>query len=100
MAVMTTSGEQIVYMRIFLYLQVLDVLTTLVGLKLGAAEANPFIRWMMHWHPGGAIVASKLVALGLAGLCIWSGRHRVLRRISYWYASLVVWNLGVILVVR
>ena len=33
----------------FAYLQVLDLLTTLIGLHLGAEEASPFIRVMMHF---------------------------------------------------
>jgi len=32
------------YCSVFIYLQLLDVLTTLVGFKLGAAEASPFIQ--------------------------------------------------------
>jgi hypothetical protein len=31
------------YTQMFLYLQVLDFFTTLIGFKLGLAEASPFI---------------------------------------------------------
>jgi hypothetical protein len=34
---------------LFLYLQVLDVLTTLVGFSLGASEASPFISALTRW---------------------------------------------------
>jgi hypothetical protein len=37
--------------QIFVYLQLLDLLTTLLGFRLGAAEASPFIRLMMHVGP-------------------------------------------------
>ena len=37
--------------QVFIYLQLLDVLTTLVGFKLGAAEASPFIQVLMHAGP-------------------------------------------------
>ena len=37
--------------QIFIYLQLLDLLTTLVGFKLGAREASPFIRMLMHAGP-------------------------------------------------
>ena len=34
--------------QVFVYLQLLDLLTTLVGIRVGAAEASPFVRMMMH----------------------------------------------------
>jgi hypothetical protein len=84
-------------MQIFVYLQVLDLLTTLVGFRMGAAEASPFIRILMQWGPTAGVVLSKLGALSLAGLCVWLNKHRLIRWISYWYAGLIVWNLCVIL---
>lgn len=86
-----------VYMQVFLYLQILDLLTTLVGFKVGAAEASPFIRVLMQWGPAVGVAASKLVAIGLAGLCIWMNKRHLVRWISYWYAGLIVWNLCIIL---
>jgi len=38
--------------QIFIYLQLLDILTTLVGFKLGVAEASPFIQMLMRTGPG------------------------------------------------
>ena len=32
------------FYQVFVYLQLLDLLTTLVGFRMGAAEASPFIR--------------------------------------------------------
>lgn len=83
--------------QIFVYLQVLDLLTTLVGFRMGAAEASPFIRVLMQWGPTAGVVLSKLGALSLAGLCLWLNKHRLIGWISYWYAGLIVWNLCVIL---
>ncbi len=83
--------------QIFLYLQVLDLLTTLVGFKMGAAEASPFIRMLMHAGPVMGVALSKLVALVLAGVCLYAGKNRILRLATYWYGALVVWNLMVIL---
>jgi hypothetical protein len=82
---------------IFVYLQLLDLLTTFVGFKLGASEASPFIRALMHFGPGYGVAASKVLALGLGGLCVYTGRHQLMRWVSYWYAALVVWNLMVML---
>ncbi len=90
------------YIQIFVYLQFLDFLTTMLGLRLGLSEASPLIRHLMqfgpHFGPLGAILISKICALGIACLCIALNRHSVIRRINYWYAGLVVWNLCMILI--
>jgi hypothetical protein len=82
---------------IFVYLQVLDLLTTLVGFRLGASEASPFIRVLMHFGPTVGVVLSKLFALSLAGVCVYLKKDHVVRWITYWYGILVVWNLTVML---
>jgi hypothetical protein len=83
--------------EIFIYLQLLDVLTTLVGFKLGAAEASPFVQMLMHAGPTAGVVASKVLALGLGGICIYTKKQHLIRWITYWYGGLVVWNLMVLL---
>ena len=82
--------------QIFVYLQVLDLLTTLVGLKMGAAEFSPFVRILMSAGPAAGVIASKVIALGLGGLCIYLRKPHLLRWASYWYGGLVVWNLGIL----
>ena len=93
------EGQAVDYIQVFLYLQILDFLTTLVGLKLGIAEASPFIRSLLHFGPSIAVAASKIMAIALAGLCIGLNRSYLLRWINYWYAGLVIWNLCNILFV-
>lgn len=83
--------------QIFVYLQLLDLLTTLVGFKLGAAEASPFIRVLMHAGPAVGVVASKVLAFGLGGVCVYQKKYHLIRWASYWYCGLVVWNLFVML---
>ena len=89
---------QISVYQIFIYLQLLDLLTTLVGFKVGAGEASPFIRMMMHFGPTTGVVISKVLALGLGAFCVWANKAHVVRWISYWYSALIVWNLLVMLV--
>ncbi|HWQ55786.1 MAG TPA: DUF5658 family protein [Bryobacteraceae bacterium] len=91
------AEENRLAVQIFLYLQLLDVLTTLVGMRLGASEASPFVRALMQFGPAPGVLMSKMVAVLLGGLCIWLGRAHLIRWICYWYAALVVWNLGVML---
>ncbi len=84
------------YLQLFLYLQVLDFLTTVVGLRLGLVEVSPFIRWLMG---GGTVLGAliaKLGAVALAGFCLWIQRRRLIQWVNYWYAALVVWNLSMI----
>jgi hypothetical protein len=85
--------------QIFVYLQVLDFLTTLIGFKVGASEASPFIARLIHASsPAIGVAASKVVGLGIGALCVAMNRARLVGWVNYWYATLVVWNLGVILV--
>lgn len=83
--------------QVFIYLQLLDLLTTLVGFRLGAAEASPFIRLLMHAGPTTGVIVSKLVALALGGVCVHARKLNLIRWVSYWYAVLVVWNLMIML---
>jgi len=83
--------------QVFIYLQLLDLLTTLVGFKIGATEASPFIRVLMHSGPAMGVALSKVLALGIGGLCVYSNRTNLMKWITYWYGGLVVWNLMVML---
>jgi hypothetical protein len=83
--------------QVFVYLQLLDLLTTLVGFRVGAAEASPFIRALMHVGPMTGVFLSKLLALGLGGYCIHTKKLGLIRLITYWYGGLVVWNLMIML---
>ncbi len=94
--IILTEDGMAVY-QIFVYLQLLDLLTTLVGFKLGATEASPFIRVLMHAGPAMGIVLSKVIALALGGICLWAGKKHLIRWASYWYGALVIWNLIVVL---
>ena len=78
---------------LFLYLQVLDVLTTLLGFSIGAGEGSPLVRLLVLWGPVAGLVASKLGAVALATICLWLRKQVLLRWINYWYAALVVWNI-------
>src|SRR5689334_21688901 len=86
--------------HVFLYLQLLDLLTTLVGFRLGASEASPFIRLLMHFGPAWGVLLSKLAAVSLGAFAVGLHRIHLIHRINYWYAALVVWNLIVMLSVR
>jgi hypothetical protein len=84
--------------QVFVYLQVLDYLTTLVGFKLGAHEVSPFIARLIHSSsPAIGVGLSKIAGIVIGGVCVATQRKRLVGWINYWYAGLVVWNLCVIL---
>lgn len=79
-------------------MQLLDFLTTLVGFRLGASEASPFIAKLIQMvGPVMGVAASKGVALAIAAVCIGIDRPRLVTWANYWFASLVVWNLYILL---
>ena len=84
-------------LHVFLYLQVLDAVTTWLGFRMGLAEASPFVRLLMHSGPLAGVLASKVVALLLGAMCVWRRRYQVIHLINYWYAALVIWNLSLIM---
>ena len=78
---------------VFLYLQILDVMSTLIGFSLGNPEGSPFVRLLTRWGPVCGLIVSKLVAIALAGVCLAARKKMLLQIINVWYAGLVVWNL-------
>jgi hypothetical protein len=85
---------------IFIYLQLLDFLTTVVAMKNGFVESSPFIRWLMSSNYTVGLAESKLIAVGLAVLCILINKGFLVRWINRWYAVLVVWNLALMWVAQ
>ena len=84
--------------QVFIYLQLLDFLTTLIGFHIGASEASPFIVKLIHaTTPAVGVGLSKLVGVAIGAICVAVHRERLVRWINYWYAGLVVWNLSIIM---
>lgn len=82
---------------VFVALQVLDILTTLMGLQLGASEGSMFLSRLMRAGPVAALLISKLIAVVLVTLAIKFKRPRMVVFLNYWLAAVVSWNLVVIL---
>jgi hypothetical protein len=70
-------------LAVFVFLQLLDILTTLLGLRVGAREGSLFIGRLMKMDPMAALLISTLR---------WH-RPRVVVLVNYWVALVVVWNL-------
>jgi len=84
----------------FVYLQLLDLLTTLAFLSLGLREINPLV-WVLirtAGTPAAGLLAAKGLAAALGFFCWRRRRLRLLSRANVFYAVLVVWNLVALLV--
>lgn len=81
-------------LTLFLYLQILDILTTVCGLKLGADEINPIAHSLMSqfgiWR-GIAIIKGFSVASAL--FMVYYLKAQVPNFINRVFAGVVVWNL-------
>ena len=84
----------------FIYLQLLDLLTTLAFLVAGVQESNPLIRLLLQsvGTPLAGLLIAKGLAAALAVFCWRSNRERLLARANVFYAVLVAWNLVAFLI--
>lgn len=78
---------------LFLGLQVLDVISTLIGLRLGAQEGSTFIGRLLAAGPLSGLIISKILAAGLAAFAVFLNRKRILVFLNIWFAGVVIWNL-------
>jgi len=83
-------------LSVFVFLQILDVLTTLIGLRLGAGEASVFVARMMHLGPLPGLMISKLLAVMLVLIALRHHQPRVVVLANFWFAGIVTWNLTLI----
>ena len=83
--------------KVFIALQVADVLTTLLGIRLGAVEASPFVRALIHSSsPTTGLLACKLIALAIAAIALTMRRPRVIKLANIGFSALVLWNAAMI----
>jgi hypothetical protein len=79
----------------FVFLQAMDVLTTLLFLHNGVTEANPLIRAVLAGpvHPGLSLLLAKCFSVALATFAWRSGRTNLLSKMNLLFAACVAWNL-------
>lgn len=80
-------------MALFLGLQILDVLTTMLGLHLGAQEGSAFVSRLLQAGPLSGLIIAKILAAGLAAFAVFLNRKRILVFLNIWFAGVVIWNL-------
>jgi hypothetical protein len=85
---------------VFVALQVLDILSTILGLCLGASESSVFISGLMRMGPFQALLLSKILAVFLVATALKLHRPRLVVFLNYWFAAVVTWNLAMVLIVE
>ena len=80
-------------LMVFVILQLLDILTTLLGIGVGAAEASVFVGRLMRFGPLPALLISKIIGVALLCIAFLMGRPRVIGFLNLWFCGLVTWNL-------
>ena len=80
---------------LFTYLQLLDLLTTVIFILHGVKEANPLVNFALTAAPTPllGLVLIKAAALALGVFCCLRGRKQLLARMNVFFAVLVSWNL-------
>ena len=84
----------------FVALQMLDILTTVIGMRMGAQEASVFIGRLMNAGPMTGLLISKILAVALVATALKFKRARVVVFLNYWFAAVVSWNLLLIVAVE
>ena len=84
----------------FGYLQLLDLLTTMIFLTHRIEESNPLVKLLMYsaGSPLGGLIVTKLAAFAVALYCWRRARLKVLWIVNLFYSAVVVWNLVALLV--
>jgi len=78
----------------FLYLQLLDLLTTIAGLTYGMHEINPVVRYAMGFgNPLVALSLFKLVAIPVGLICVYRNRLGLLVFANVVYSCVVISNI-------
>jgi hypothetical protein len=87
-------------LTVFMVLQLLDILTTLLGLRVGAQEGSMFLGRLMRAGPLAALLIAKIIAVLLVAVAMKFRRPRVVVFLNYWFAVVVSWNLAILLVTQ
>src|SRR5215469_9190304 len=74
-------------LTVFVILQVLDIVTTLMGIQMGAREASIFVGQLMNAGPVGGLLLSKIFAVLLVASALKLKRPRLVVFLNYWFAA-------------
>jgi hypothetical protein len=81
---------------IFVLLQAADLATTLLAIRFGGIEQNPFVSHFMVLGTLEGLLFSKVVILTVAVAAVMARRARALKVANLFYAVVVLWNVSII----
>ena len=84
----------------FVYLQLLDFLTTVLFLRLGLREAGWVTGALMQHGALVGLLGAKFAAIVIAGAAVYYQKGRALRWANLGYCGVVVWNLVAMIAAR
>jgi len=84
---------------LFILLQCLDLLTTLLVFQHGGQELNPVVRSLMPLM-GRAMAVFVCKATLVAVICAFSRRRRILLFADILYTGVVLWNVLILTALR
>lgn len=87
-------------LSLFIYLQLLDLLTTLLFLKMGLFEASWVVAALIRWSPLVGVLLAKLGTVLIAILAVRMHKDRLMRWANLGYSGVVAWNLLCMVVVK
>ena len=80
-------------LSLFIYLQLLDFLTTILFLKLGLFESSWVVAALIRWSPMLGLAAAKMTTVVLGWLAVRYHKDRVMRVANLAYSGVIAWNL-------
>jgi len=83
-------------LAIFMLLQILDLMTTLIAISLGGQEKNPIVAHIMAVGPVGGLLISKGAVTGIALAGAALHKYRGIRVANVAFTGIVAWNFTVI----
>ena len=85
---------------LFIYLQLLDLLTTVLFLKLGLFEASWLVGALIRWSPILGVLAAKVGTIILGIIAVRLHKDRIMRLANVGYGGVVAWNLLCMIVAK
>jgi hypothetical protein len=80
-------------LSLFIYLQILDFLTTILFLKMGLFESSWVVGALVHWSPILGVLLAKAAAVAVGCMAVRFHKDRVVRLANVGYGGVVAWNL-------
>ena len=87
-------------LSLFIYLQLLDLLTTVLFLKMGLVEGNWLAATLIRWSPLFGILAAKAATIVVGIIAVWLHKDRLMRLANFGYSGVVAWNLVVMILAK